>query len=226
LFETGLKFIADTSSDNGVQQIPMIAGVCCGNLLKDSYEAAQNVDFFTLKGDVERLISQTGQSQSFSFVPSTLGLLHPGQGADVVKDGQVVGFLGALHPQFSKIMGVSGKVYMFEIMQSALTSRVLPKAQPTSKFPTNKRDIAIVVNENVSYANLEACIKNVGVNQLVDLTLFDIYQGEGIADGEKSLAISITLSDPEKTLEEAEIQSCVDKIVSGLTSQLAATLRE
>ena len=226
LFETGLKFIADTSLDNGVQQIPMIAGVCCGNLLKDSYEAAQNVDFFTLKGDVERLISQTGQSQSFSFVPSTLGLLHPGQGADIVKDGQVVGFLGALHPQFSKIMGVSGKVYMFEIMQSALTSRVLPKAQPISKFPTNKRDIAIVVNENVSYANLEACIKNVGVNQLVDLTLFDIYQGEGIADGEKSLAISMTLSDPEKTLEEAEIQSCVDKIVSGLTSQLAATLRE
>lgn len=226
LFETGLKFIAGNESGNDVQQIPMIAGVCSGNVLKDSYEAARSVDFFTIKGDVERLIKQTGQPEAFSFVPSTQGHLHPGQGADIVKDGEVVGFIGALHPQFAKIMGVSGKVYMFEIMQSALVSRVLPKAQPISKFPTNKRDIAIVVNENVSYAQIMSCISSLGIHQLVDLTLFDIYTGDGIACGEKSLAISMTLSDPEKTLEEVEIQSCVEKIVAGLVSQLAATLRE
>lgn len=226
LFETGLRFIANEQAPSGVEQTPMIAAVCAGTVLTESWQEATAVDFFSIKGDVERLIAKTANPEAFSFAKSEQDLLHPGQGADILKDGQVVGFVGALHPQFSKALGVNAKVFMFEIEQAALTGRVLPKAQGISKFPTNKRDIAIVVKDNVSYADIVSCIKKVGVNQLVDLTLFDIYTGEGIAQGEKSLAVSLTLSDPEKTLEEAEIQACVDQVVSGLKSQLAATLRE
>ena len=226
LFETGLRFIANDQAPSGVAQTPMIAAVCSGTVLTESWQPATAVDFFSVKGDVERLIAKTATPEAFSFAKSELSLLHPGQGADILKNGQVVGFVGALHPQFAKTLGVNAKVFMFEIEQAALTARLLPKAQAISKFPTNKRDIAIVVKDNVSYADIVSCIKKVGVNQLVDLTLFDIYTGEGIADGEKSLAISLTFSDPEKTLEEAEIQACVDQVVSGLKSQLAATLRE
>ena len=226
LFETGLRFVANEQSPSGVEQTPMIAAVCAGTVLTESWQEATAVDFFSVKGDVERLIAKTATPEAFSFAKSEQALLHPGQGADILKDGQVVGFVGALHPQFAKTLGVNAKVFMFEIEQAALTGRVLPKAQAISKFPTNKRDIAIVVKDNVSYADIVSCIKKVGVNQLVDLTLFDIYKGEGIADGEKSLAVSLIFSDPEKTLEEAEIQACVDQVVSGLKSQLAATLRE
>ncbi len=226
LFETGLRFVANEQSPSGVEQTPMIAAVCAGTVLTESWQEATAVDFFSVKGDVERLIAKTATPEAFSFAKSERALLHPGQGADILKDGQVVGFVGALHPQFAKTLGVNAKVFMFEIEQAALTGRVLPKAQAISKFPTNKRDIAIVVKDNVSYADIVSCIEKVGVNQLVDLTLFDIYKGEGIADGEKSLAVSLIFSDPEKTLEEAEIQACVDQVVSGLKSQLAATLRE
>jgi phenylalanyl-tRNA synthetase beta chain len=107
-----------------------------------------------------------------------------------------------------------------------LTTKILPRAQKISKYPTNRRDIAVVVSSEVSYADIVEAVKKIGVNQLVDLTLFDIYQGEGIAEGYKSLAMSLTLSDPEKTLEEAEIQACVDLVVSGLKDTFDATLRD
>jgi phenylalanyl-tRNA synthetase beta chain len=226
LFETGLRFIADENSENGVSQVPMLAGAVSGKTFCDNWQGNQNEDFFSVKGDVERLISTTGQAERFAFVPSSQSHLHPGQGADITFDGEVVGCVGALHPQFSKLFGLQAAVFVFEIAQSALTTKILPRAQKISKYPTNRRDIAVVVSSEVSYADIVEAVKKIGVNQLVDLTLFDIYQGEGIAEGYKSLAMSLTLSDPEKTLEEAEIQACVDLVVSGLKDTFDATLRD
>lgn len=226
IFETGLKFIPDSDSANGVAQVPVLSGVVSGTEKSESWAGSSPVDFFTVKGDVERLISLTGLAKEFSFQRSQSEFLHPGQGADIYFDGEVVGFVGALHPQFKKLFGLQANVFVFELAQSVLLERTLPRAKLISKYPTNRRDIAIVVKDEVSYADINDTVNKVGVNQLVDLTLFDIYTGEGIADGLKSLAMTLTFSDPEKTLEEAEIQSCVDKVISGLQETLDATLRD
>lgn len=226
IFETGLTFLPDSASANGVAQIPVISGVVCGTEKSESWAGISPVDFFTVKGDVERLISLTGMSAQFTFQRSSAAFLHPGQGADICFNGEVVGFVGALHPQFKKLFGLQANVFVFELAQSVLLERVLPRAKIISKYPTNRRDIAVVVKDEVSYADIITTVNKVGVNQLVDLTLFDIYTGEGIAEGEKSLAMALTFSDPEKTLEEAEIQACVDKVISGLQDTLDATLRD
>lgn len=226
LFETGLKFTVDDSSENGVAQIPMIAGAVIGKVTDEYWQGAENVDFFSVKGDVERLLSLTGRTDEFSFMPTQQAHLHPGQGADIVYQGEVVGFVGALHPQFEKTFGLKTRAFVFEICLSAIMERALPKAQPVSKFPTNKRDVAIVVQNDISFASIQESAEKVGVNQLVDLTLFDIYHGEGIADGYKSMAMTLTFSDPSKTMEEAEIQAGFEAIIAGLQSDVGATLRE
>jgi phenylalanyl-tRNA synthetase beta chain len=226
IFETGLKFIPDSALANGVAQIPVLAGVVSGTEKSESWAGSNPVDFFTVKSDIERLLSLTGLTTKFSFQRSTSEFLHPGQGADICFNGEVVGFVGALHPQFMKLFGLQANVFVFEIAQSVILERTLPRAKLISKYPTNRRDIAIVVKDEVSYADVRCTIDNLGVKQLVDLTLFDIYTGDGIAEGLKSLAMTLTFSDPEKTLEEADIQACMEKVVSGLKNTVDATLRD
>lgn len=226
LFETGLKFTLDANSENGVAQTPMLAGAVIGKVTDENWQGSENIDFFSVKGDVERLLSLTGRAAEFNFVPTQQAHLHPGQGADIVYCDEVVGFVGALHPQFEKIFGLKSRAFVFEITLSAISQRALPKAQPVSKFPTNKRDVAIVVQNDISFATIQKSVEKVGVNQLVDLTLFDIYQGEGIAEGYKSMAMTLTFSDASKTMEEAEIQAGFEAIIAGLQSDLGATLRE
>ncbi|UTP72200.1 phenylalanine--tRNA ligase subunit beta [Alteromonas sp. LMIT006] len=226
LFETGLKFTLDANSENGVAQTPMLAGAVIGKVTDENWQGSENIDFFSVKGDVERLLSLTGRAAEFNFVPTQQAHLHPGQGADIVYCDEVVGFVGALHPQFEKIFGLKSRAFVFEITLSAISQRALPKAQPVSKFPTNKRDVAIVVQNDISFATIQKSVEKVGVNQLVDLTLFDIYQGEGIAEGYKSMAMTLTFSDASKTMEDAEIQAGFEAIIAGLQSDLGATLRE
>ena len=226
LFETGLKFTVDANSENGVAQTPMLAGAVIGKVTDENWQGSENIDFFSVKGDVERLLSLTGRAAEFNFVPTQQAHLHPGQGADIVYRDEVVGFVGALHPQFEKVFGLKSRAFVFEITLSAISQRTLPKARPVSKFPTNKRDVAIVVQNDISFATIQKSIEKVGVNQLVDLTLFDIYQGEGIAEGYKSMAMTLTFSDASKTMEEAEIQAGFEAIIAGLQSDLGATLRE
>jgi phenylalanyl-tRNA synthetase beta chain len=226
VFEAGLRFVPDSDSDNGVSQQPMLAGAVAGKLTDEHWQGAPGVDFFAVKGDVERLLSLTGQADDFSFVPSKQPHLHPGQSADIVFAGKVVGFVGAVHPQFQKLLGLQSRTFVFELVQSALIERVLPKAQSISKFPSNKRDLAMVVDEDVSFAQIKESVEKVGVNQLVDLRLFDIYRGEGIVEGCKSMALTLTFSDPTKTMEEAEIQAGLDAVIRVLSDSLGATLRD
>ena len=107
-----------------------------------------------------------------------------------------------------------------------LSNRQLPAAKAISKYPANRRDIAITVKDEVSVGAILSHVEKIGVNQLVGLNLFDEYKGKGIEPGYKSLALSLHLQDPEKTLEDAEIQQAVDIVVKGLESEFGAALRE
>ncbi|MGY5449373.1 phenylalanine--tRNA ligase subunit beta [Agarivorans sp. MS3-6] len=227
VFESGLRFVPDASAENGVEQTAMLAGVISGNANQEAWNSAEReVDFFDVKGDVEALLQLTAHDQQFSFVAASNPALHPGQAAEILLNGQSIGFVGALHPQHLKAFGLSGKVFVFELKLNAITQRTLPDAKPVSKFPANRRDLALLVSQQVNAADLINCIKKVGGNQLVGVNLFDVYKGKGIADDMQSIAISLTLQEQSRTLEEKEIAATVDNIVEVLRSEFDASLRD
>lgn len=227
LFETGLKFVADEQAENGVAQIPMIAGVVSGGLLSSHWQGANDeVDFFAVKGDVERLLATTGYGDDFVFVKSNKSHLHPGQGADIYLNNKCVGFVGALHPQFEKIFGLQSRAFVFELEQAALLARALPRAKAISKYPSIKRDLAFVISEKVQYADIIKEINDLQVANLVHFDLFDVYRGANLPSGHQSLALSLTFVNVARTLAEEEVQQAVEQIVKQLASSLNAELRD
>ncbi|SET47903.1 phenylalanine--tRNA ligase subunit beta [Thalassotalea agarivorans] len=226
LFETGLRFIQDDSAENGVKQEAMIAGVICGSREEEHWTMEKAAaDFYDIKGDVEALLSLSC-SNDFTFEKAEIDALHPGQTAAVKRGDQLVGYVGAVHPELERKLGLNGKAFVFELSVSALTERELPLAQDISKFPANRRDIAVIVKDDVNAIKVLQLIENVGGNYLIGLKLFDVYQGQGIEEGYKSLAIALTLQDIEKTLEEKDINDVVDRVVATLKSEFNATLRD
>ncbi|WP_417707241.1 phenylalanine--tRNA ligase subunit beta [Rheinheimera aquimaris] len=227
LFEYGLKFIPDAAAEGGVRQVPVIGGVIVGSMHNEHWNMEnRNADFYDIKGDVEALLAQTSATEQFRFVTAEHSALHPGQTAAVYRADQHVGYVGALHPEAERKLGIKGKAYLFELDVAALGLREIVQAHELSKYPANRRDLAIVVKSEVRFADIAATIKKVGGNQLVDLKLFDVYTGTGVAEGFKSLAIAVTLQDIARTLEDKDIQQLVNQVVSALGDEFNATLRD
>ena len=227
LFEYGLKFIPDAAAEGGVRQVPVIGGVIVGSMHNEHWNMEnRNADFYDIKGDVEALLAQTSATEQFRFVTAEHSALHPGQTAAVYRADQLVGYVGALHPEAERKLGIKGKAYLFELEVAALGLREIVQAHELSKYPANRRDLAIVVKSEVRFADIAATIKKVGGNQLVDLKLFDVYTGTGVAEGFKSLAIAVTLQDIARTLEDKDIQQLVNQVVSALGEEFNATLRD
>lgn len=227
LFEQGLTFIPDASAENGVRQTPVLAGLLLGPVVDEHWDmAARGVDFFDLKGDLESLLALGADEQSFSLARADIEALHPGQSAALLRDGRQVGLFGALHPSLLKKLGLKSQAYLFELELSALTERKVPHAADVSRFPANRRDLALVVDQATAAGDILDLVRKVGGEQLVGLNLFDVYQGQGIADGKKSLALSLVLQDTRRTLEEKEIADTVARIVSALSDEFNASLRD
>ncbi|WP_293751878.1 phenylalanine--tRNA ligase subunit beta [uncultured Paraglaciecola sp.] len=226
LFESGLRFIPDSSEKTGVKQELVISGVVCGLVADENWDSAtQAIDFFDVKADVENLLNCAGV-EDYRFQSTQHSALHPGQCAEILVGDNLLGYIGAVHPQFEKSLGLNGRSFVFELEISALWLKKLPKAQEISKFPANRRDIAIVVDDDKLVGDILNCIEKFGANQLVGLNLFDVYRGKGIAQGKKSLAISLILQDKSKTLEENDIQAAVDGILATLSQKFEASLRD
>lgn len=227
LFETGLRFLPDANEAAGVSQQAVIGGVLAGVRQTEHWDmTTAAVDFFDIKAAVEALIATTAAADEFSFKAVEHSALHPGQAAALYRNGKQVGLLGAIHPQFEKELKLNGRTYVFELELDALSERRIPQAKEISRYPANRRDIALLVKDSHTVADILACIEKFGGNQLVGLNLFDLYRGKGIAEGHKSLAISLTLQDPARTLEEHEIQAVVERILAALSEQFEASLRD
>jgi len=227
LFEQGLSFVPDNSADLDIRQETMLAGVICGSVSGEHWAVDErNVDFYDIKGDVEAVLALSCQDSLFSFEAAEFSALHPGQSARILCNGQAVGYVGAVHPRCQKELGLNGRTFVFELNLAAISSAKIPQACDISKFPANRRDLAIVVEQHVPAGKITSFIEKVGVNQLVDLKLFDVYQGKGIEPGYKSLAISLTLQDKQRTLEDKDIAEAVNTIVDALAKEFNASLRE
>ncbi len=227
LFESGLRFVPDATADSGVRQQAMLGAVISGVQNDEHWSMeTKTVDFFDLKGDLEAIIGLTVSEEEFTFRSAMHSALHPGQCAEILRNDRVIGFIGAIHPSLEKPFGLNGKTIVFELELDALLHAQLPLAQTVSKFPANRRDIAIVVDDEVLAGDVVKMIRKVGQNQLVGINLFDVYQGKGVEPGKKSLAIALTLQDNTRTLEEKEIAEMVDSVLSTLKSEFNALLRD
>ncbi|HCU66780.1 MAG TPA: phenylalanine--tRNA ligase subunit beta [Rheinheimera sp.] len=227
LFEFGLKFVPDAKAEGGVRQVPVIGGVIVGSFGNEHWSIAERaVDFYDIKGDVEALIAMTSANSEFSFEKGEHSALHPGQTAAISRNGRQVGLVGALHPEAERKLGIKGKAFLFELELEAFGPKHIVLAQEVSKYPANRRDLAIVVKSDVRFSDILATIRKVGGNQLVDLKLFDVYTGQGVAEGMKSLAIALTMQDKARTLEDKDIQQVVSSVVQALGDEFNATLRD
>ncbi|MFM4702490.1 phenylalanine--tRNA ligase subunit beta [Aeromonas bivalvium] len=227
LFEQGLRFIKDEHAENGIRQEPMLAGIITGNQSDEHWDVkSRGADFFDLKGDLEAVLDLTAEGASFSFERGEHSALHPGQTALVLRNGEPIGHIGVIHPNLEKKLGLKTRAVLFELELNKLVPAKVPLAAEISRFPANRRDIALVVDRQVLAGDVLAVIKKVGGNQLVGINLFDVYQGAGMAEDKKSLAISLTLQDTQRTLEEKEIAETVDNVVRALGEELNASLRD
>jgi phenylalanyl-tRNA synthetase beta chain len=224
LFECGLKFL---KQDSELKQEMMVAGVVTGSRNPAHWDMeSESVDFFDIKGHVESLLDLTGLAAEFHFQSEPHPVLHPGQSAAITRQDRIVGWLGALHPSVEQALGLSQRAYVFEIEAAALTEARVPAFKPVSRYPSIRRDIALVVDKAVSAAEVLECIRLSGSDYLTNIELFDVYVGEGIDSGRKSLALGLTLQDLSRTLKDNEVEQELEHILSNLNKKLGATLRE
>ncbi|WP_038911256.1 phenylalanine--tRNA ligase subunit beta [Dickeya dadantii] len=227
LFESGLRFVPDQRADLGVRQETMLAGVITGTRYEEHWDLArQAVDFYDLKGDLEAVLALTGKLSVLEFRAESHPALHPGQTAAIYLAGERIGYIGVIHPELERKLDLNGRTVVFEVLWDKLAERVVPEAADISRFPANRRDIAVVVAESVPAGDVLAECKKVGANQLVGVNLFDVYRGKGVAEGYKSLAISLVLQDTARTLAEEEIAATVAQCVAALKQRFQASLRD
>lgn len=224
MFESGLRFVGQL---DGLKQEPMLAGVVCGSRLPEGWAQGRDaVDFFDVKADVEAVLGFAGALNDFSFVPGSHPALHPGQTARIEREGRLVGFVGALHPELSKTLGLDRPVFVFELVLAEVALGKMPKFSELSRFPEVRRDLALIADREVSATTVLDVIRENAGEWLTDLRLFDVYQGKGIDPHRKSLAVGLTWQHPSRTLNDDEVNTTTQNILTSLEQRLNATLRK
>ena len=242
LFETGVVFgtaatvndrdthvasrLAPTDIFDAPVESAMLAAVACGGAHAEQWgEPKRVLDFFDIKSDLQSLLAMSGSPQAWSFDAHDLpGWLHPGRGARVLRDGEVVGAVGALHPLLQRQLDLP-EIHVFEVRSDVLRQRDIPVARGLPRFPSIRRDIAIEVDEALEWGRVVAVIRAELQTMLRELVLFDCFRGPGVSQGRKSLAIGLILQDSSRTLTDQDADRCVTDVVTQLESNLGANLR-
>ena len=220
LFETGLRFMPGES----LAQTPMLGLLLCGRRMPEGWASkAESVDFFDLKGEIEAVLQAA--DQTVTFRSAVRPGLHDGQTAEVLLGEEVGGVMGRLHPSTAKTLNLPEQTFVAELELASLMGRALPDYEEISKFPEVRRDIAVVVNRDTpSAAVLDTARASAGA-ALADARIFDVYEGDGVAENAKSLAIGLTFRDQSRTLTDEEINESLSQVIESLWEKLGATLR-
>jgi len=204
-----------------------LAGIITGKRTERNWEGdPDTVDFFSVKGIVETLFDSLGVANHITYSPSKREGMHPGQTADILLNGEVIGYIGALHPRVQKNCGLN-ETFVFEVAIESLLrhGEAAIEYHGLPRFPSTTRDIALVVKRTVAAADLDRVIRENGTPLLKSVQLFDVYEGSHVAADEKSMAFSLVYFDPERTLTDDEVNVVHEKIVSACAEQLGAELR-
>jgi phenylalanyl-tRNA synthetase beta chain len=228
LFEHGAKFAV---IDGSIREIDTLAGVATGTRLPEQWgipgEARVPVDFYDVKGDLEALFTATVGSGSCVFeAPATpLACLHPGRAARILRQGREVGWLGELHPSLVKELDFTYTPVLFELEVEALAVEK-PLYREISRFPQVRRDLAVVVDETVALSALAERVVLAASSLLCDLRIFDVYRGQGVEAGRKSVALGLIFQDISRTLTDQDVEQLMASIITDLRVSLNARIRE
>jgi len=228
LFETGLRFLGGAAD---LRQSPSLAGAIVGPVLPEQWGAAPRLaDFFDLKADLEALLTQTGRLDTLRLqTPATDAnahpALHPGQSAQLWLGEQPIGWIGTLHPLLARRLELPSEVQLFEIDLLALGVGERPAFEPLSRFPSIRRDLAVLVPAELPFERVRQTITAAAGDLLKQLILFDQYQGEKIDSDRKSLAFGLILQAKSQTLVDAEVDTLMQTLVERLEQELGARLR-
>ncbi len=224
-FETGLSFVGQSISE--LVQTPSIALVAVGDVWDEQAYQNRALDFYDLKHDIEQLLPAQVDNARIRYERSELAFLHPGQSAKLYIDDQYVGWLGQLHPNTAKQLDLPA-TWVAQLSLAPLLTLVREQHAITtpSKFPQVRRDIAILVDSDISLQTLDATIRAAAGELLTDMWLFDVYQGDKVPAGQRSLAFALIWQDRTQTLSDEAVKTATDKVVQALTEQHAAQLRD
>ena len=226
LYEQGRVFFRDEDQTRP-REVEHIAGAVTGLVSDANWNTTkQEVDFFYLKGIVANLLHELGVTNE-SYQAVAMPDMHPGRTAAIYAGETYLGFIGEVHPNTAKEYKLKQRVYVFELdLQKVIE---LPKAAklytPVSKYPSITRDIALAVSADVTNQQIEDCIRKNGGAFLKDIKLFDVYQGEHIMDGFKSLAYTLVYSDPNATLQDEAVTKAFEKVQAKLVEEFEADIR-
>ena len=223
LFEIGMVFRQDSEK---LEQIRHIAGLRTGPAVRIHWtDTARDTDFYDVKQDIESLLQSLHQD-GIAFTPCVHPALHPGQSAAILRNDLVFGHVGALHPAIADRMGFDKPLFLFEIAFERSDADGASQFRPISKFPAVRRDLAVVVDEAISAAECLEIARTAAGELLRDLQLFDVYRGQGIDSGKKSLALGLIFQTLSSTLTDEEVEQAVRRVLAQLRERVGGTLRD
>ena len=191
---------------------------------------ARPLDFFDVKGDVERVLSLRGGSLRGAdlgpvFEPATLPWLHPGAAAVIKLQDRAIGWCGGVHPAVLKGLDIRKAVFGFELDLEPVLQREIPFAKEISRFPSIRRDLALLLPNDVSYDQVRRSSAAAAGGLLEKVVVFDVYQGGNLKEGYKSVAIGLIFNDVSSTLRDEDVDPLIEAVVSELGQRLGAQLR-
>jgi phenylalanyl-tRNA synthetase beta chain len=227
LFEIGNKFqVQGEDKDSELREIETLAGIATGTRWPEQWGASSTAaDFYDVKADLAAVLKLAGDSAEFVFAPDSLPVLRPGRAARIYRGAAPVGWLGEIHPQIAKSLGMP-PAFLFELeITAAFISNTL-EFKEISRFPSVRRDLAIVVDESLPLAVLQENVTVSASGLLSELRVFDVYRGPGIETGRKSIALGLILQDSSRTLTDVDADAVITKVVARLRDELSATIRD
>jgi phenylalanyl-tRNA synthetase beta chain len=228
LFEIGNKFeVSNERSVGELREIETLAAIATGSRWPEQWGSrSEALDFYDMKGDVLALLALTGDCSGVRFVPDALPVLRPGRASRIYRDETPIGWLGEIHPQTAKSLNLPVTAFLFELEINVAFGAKQLQFNKISKFPSVRRDLAVVVDESVPLAVLQENVTVSASGLLSELRVFDVYRGPGIESGRKSVALGLILQDSSRTLTDVDADAVVTAVVARLRDVLSATIRD
>lgn len=224
IFECGVKYLLQ---DTDINEERTLSFAVSGNITNLHWDVEKRpFDYYDMKADIEALLEMAGNLDGVEFNTADNPVLHPGQTARITRNGDEIGWIGALHPALASEMGLPNGVICCELQLNSLQKGTIPQLKAVSKYPSIGRDIAIIVDVDITAQKVRECITNAAGEYLINLELFDVYSGKGIDSERKSLALGLTLQASSRTLTEEDVEGVMNNVLKALSTECSANLRE
>ena len=222
LFEIGNTFSLKNSKE--VVEKNTLAGLMNGKVNEDNWkEKGKDISFYDLKGVIQDLLREF--QGPCIFDNCKIDFLHPGMSSLIKINNEIIGFMGCLQPTYLDRLGLSQDIYIFSLELNGLQKKISSSYKEFSKFPSSSRDLSFIVNKSITSSSIENVIKSAAGKFFKDIEIFDVYEGKGIEEEKKSIAISVSWQSTKHTLKDSDIDSAVERIVNSMKKELGGELR-